>query len=202
MTTKTKLTLSITTICLLAIISVVAVVAVFAATAQDFSSNIIVNFECNNVDGSVKANYYVGDETNSFAMLSSSGSETINFNSEQFKPEAELTLAPIKDIDVNGERFVVIEFIFTNLADVNYTANLSFVGEANNVTIIVPNKHSQISNFDAIVTEAQPNSSTFAHNVEVNKNSTCYVYVKVSISKPNEGASFSGNFNWVLNGEI
>ena len=201
MTSKSKVIVSIITLCLIALVAVIAVVAIFAANTQNFNSKVVVNYVSEQVIGNVQAKYYVGEgDTTGEYMLSPSGSNILNFEAEEEIPEDELSLKP-KEIDLTlNENFVVFEYIFTNKGFNPYTASLTFSGIAQNVTVYCQdNKKEKIDNFSTILVP-ELDGTNFTKSVQVEAGTTSYVYVKVVVSIPADSSSFEGNFNWSLNG--
>lgn len=192
MSTKKKLIISLSALCLVLIVAVVAIVAVYAAGTQTVTSNIKVTYTAMEVDGTVSATYTLknGTATNMTTNGASDGDTTITFAAADGKTTKSLT--PQGDIELSSTAdYVIFQYTFTNSGSRAYTAVLTYTDDGNddtNATIVYAS-----DNTESTTWAESPSTLTVASG----SNGTSY-YAKVSIDNLALDASFSGYFTWTL----
>lgn len=221
MSSKQKMTIAITSLCLVAIVAVVAVIAVFAANQQNFKSSINVTYIADEIDGTASAKYFGGKDDADLSGVSmttdgqtvSEGNDVLTFKAGD-PTSSDGELKPQSDIELEADNsFVVFEYKFTNTSKTKaYTAALTFnaetsSGKAENVIVYfyVKEDKSQLTPssdfYSTIAVEGNKKSdaSNFTGSVQVDAEGTSFAYVLVRIDNKASDATFKGDFSWALN---
>lgn len=216
MTTRNKILLSVGAVCLVAVIAVVAVVAVFAARSQTVNSPITVTYKSKQVIGKASAKYYLGDTTTGKDMKTggSSGETEITFAAGTAAAEPN-TLQPQENIDfttlAEDKLYVVFEYIFENQGNNPFSATLKVQSLAVVNANVYVHESPEAFEFASHVLGSDDSSdwhlegdkaTDYFTNVEIQPQETHHFYVVVYVSPEKSGsdASYSGTFQWTLNG--
>ncbi len=218
MSTKNKIIISVTTVCIVAIIAVAVVVAVVAASAHTFSTSIRVTYSSTQVSGSAKACYYIGEAQTKMFKNGDGETEELTFDVED--PATSDTLKPVSSdaiplSDVN--RFIVFEYEFTNKIANPYQATLSYTDTGikdKGFTVTYLDSASKLNkeqygtiNKTFAIGETSTKTTVVTANVGAATGdgdltpTTRYVYIKIEISNLDVSAEFSGDFEWNLVGQ-
>ena len=180
------------------LIAMVGVVAIaFAAMQQTVKTTLNITYTAQDLDGSVYATYQIGDGAATYLVpqadenhISEDGnslvfkaSDTENAGSLEF-PEDAQNLA----LDASNDS-IVIKYTYSNTGSKHYIATMDF-----NSNIVVDNMTVTYS-IDGTSYSAQ----RYAVVVPANTSDKSY-WIKISIDSKAKDASFTGDFDWILNG--
>ncbi len=209
MSTKTKIILSIGSVCLVAVVAVVAIVAVFAARNQTFESAINVSYIAREVECTVSANWYEGT-TGPNKMQTADKQDSITFKAG---PGTTGSLSPTKEqIDLTADaNYVVFEYVFVNTGK-TFTATLTYTDtdpvDTTGIQVYAGYNATQLSpeaikdGNDQVKSLENKSGTILTFTMEDGKtdNKTMYAYVVVKVPESALGsdASFSGKFVWNL----
>ncbi len=209
MSSKKKLIISLSAVCLVAVIAVVAVVAVLAAGTQAVQTSVTITYTASDVSATVSANQYliarttnVGDAAQAFK---SGDATSVSFNAVDGN-ETVATLTQPANADLTSEKnAVVFEFIFENdsisvpmlvtLEDIDLDgmdATFALSYKTGSTTRIV---FTETNNTVTTINE----TGVTAFRVE--PETTAYAYIKVAIdeaNKSNDDESSSMDIKWNL----
>ncbi len=206
MTTKKRITLTVSAICLLLVFGIVSIFAVFSATKNTTTSNVTVTYTATEISGTVSASYAIKSDSSWTAMTDANGKTEIDFSQNKGQ-EMTTTLAPSGNITVTAvNTYAIFKYKFTN----NSTANQinlalgSGVGTPTNFAV----KYYTSATEDLTVGNAYnalkgENVSDSFTSMTVGTKSgssvgTVYVYVLVELQNDLIDASFTGNYVWSL----
>lgn len=211
MSSKKKLIISLSAVCLVAVIAVVAVVAVLAAGTQAVTSSITVTYRASMVDATVSAQYYITDAAGTVKegtpiSFKNGNQDILKFEAGAASSTGTLSVDSVALDSVN--QTIIFEYKFT--CD---SANNGYTGE-----LTIPTEGKTVRNFTAeqfyvsdtkVASNAlkdidfQAENEGFSLEAKASAEAAStekYVYIKVSIADTNADADYIAAFDWALNG--
>lgn len=208
MSSKKKLIVSLSAVCLVAVIAVVAVVAVLAAGQQSITSNVNVTYRATGIAAKASANYYNvatnATELGAASAFTAAGGAGVENGVITFSPTGTTTgtLSPAGEITLSAAKPVVIfEFKFENLSQSRDIAlGLTLPATQTNVTVSYYVAEEAITNpADVEFASAETITVTdLAKKADADTASYKYVYVKAQVADLTTDADFDGDFAWTL----
>ena len=137
MSSRKKLTISLTVVALVVVAAVVAVVGVFAATQQSVQSTISITFKATDISGSIAMKSQVQAKLDAATWESektSTGTASHTF-AAQLDDTTTVTgsfgIGSSSPVEINGrEEVLIIEYSFTRDGDVDYGVKVTFKGNS------------------------------------------------------------------------
>ncbi len=206
MTTKKRITLTVSAMCLLLVFGIVSIFAVFSATKNTTNSNVTVTYTANQISGTVSAYHAIESDT-SWTAMTVDGTEgaatSINFGEN--KGVVTATLAPTAAVEVTATKtYAVFKYVFTNDSTAN-KINLTLNGTPaiTNFTVKYVTDSTDRTFADAYTALTATGAADSFTATEIAAKSgdvvgTTYVYVLVELQSDLIDASFTSNFSWVL----
>lgn len=179
---KKRLVLTISSLCVAVVAVVCSIVAIFAATSQSVKTTFKVTYSATNVAATVSANYTVKNGTKKAL------GEAITIKAEDADNTKYATLSSTEDIALTtANNEVVFEYIFKNNSeDKAFKVTLSDGAKKDNVTV----------SYATTTTENDADlsySSTVPTNVDVAASGTTYIYIKVVITNLANAAEYTAD---------
>ena len=191
MNSKKKLIISMLLVSFVLLSAVATVAIAFALTQQTIKTSVNISFVAEDIDGTATATFTIGGvEENLIAMkgtqvlgenLVFKASDTEDAGNLMF-PEDALALTSQNDN-------VVIQYTYSNTGAKHYIASMDFAAniEADNMKV------------EYSIDGTTYSEQRYAVVVPANTSNKSY-WIKISIIDKAKNASFTGDFNWLLNG--
>ena len=197
MNSKRKFVLTVCSFFIVLAMSVTAVTVIFAAKENTVNQNIMIKYTAVDVSATVKANYTFASSTKQ--MLTESGEDSLVFVPEStgggsFAPENDIML----DLHNNN---VVFEYMFANNSDtLDIALDLDLTElTVTNMILGYSYSYSKIDNIeDLTFTENFEPMIVLGKGKENQDYSNLYVYLKISVDRTENDASFDGNLSFRL----
>ena len=186
MSTKKKLIVSISSLCVVVVLAIITLVAVFAAGNQRFESQVSVTYKATNVSATISGDYLRKDDSRYTSM----GAPI------EFLPTTE---TGTRSMGLNGlelnevKNYAILRYTFTNNSSsvrINVESRSS-VTSSTNTAVTYAVSTTEITNFDTI-TKATLDDFTITYS------GTTYVYIKIKIADLSNDSSFNGSFGFDL----
>lgn len=172
---KKRLAITISSLCIAVVAVICSVVAIFAAANQGVQSTFRVTYKATNVAATVSAKYTVKNESavNLGSLTIDAAADETTYNS----------LSTDEDISLSAKNNeVVFQYTFTNNSSSNsIVATLVDGADQENVTV----QYAQATSADAELTYASS-----LGEVNIPADGTVYVYIKVTISNTANDAHY------------
>ena len=191
MSSKKKLIVSMLVVAFV-LLSIIATVAIaFALTQQTIKTSLNIGYTVEDIDGTASATFTIGGVTENLTAMKGENvigdtlvfkaGDTENVGNLMF-PEDALALTAQNDN-------VVIQYTYSNTGEKHYIASMSFDGniEADNMKV------------EYSIDGVTYSEDRYAVVVPANTSNKSY-WIKISIEDKAKSASFTGDFNWLLNG--
>ena len=179
---KKRLVLTISSLCVAVVAVVCSIVAIFAATSQSVKTTFKVTYSATNVAATVSANYTVKNGTKKAL------GKAITIKADDADNTEYATLSSTEDIALStANNEVVFEYIFKNDSeDKAFKVTLSDGANRDNVTV----SYATTTTANA---ENLSYSSTVPTDVDVAASGTTYIYIKVEITNLANAAEYTSN---------
>jgi len=174
------------------LLSIIATVAIaFALTQQTIKTSLNIGYTVEDIDGTASATFTIGGVTENLTAMKGENvigdtlvfkaGDTENAGNLMF-PEDALALTAQNDN-------VVIQYTYSNTGAKHYIASMNFDGniEADNMKV------------EYSIDGVTYSEDRYAVVVPANTSNKSY-WIKISIEDKAKSASFTGDFNWLLNG--
>lgn len=185
MTTKKKLAISISTLCV-AILAVVGIsVGVWAARNASINNPINVGYTSHEVAATVTATYQRETDEAPTAFQTEEGETSITFTGEETEGDATAAFAAVdaSNLELSStNRYIVFTYTFQNNGDADFIATMTLPETQTNVAL----------------SYELNSSSTESLSFTVSGNGSATFEVTVAIDDIAKDASFSGNISWTL----
>ena len=191
MSSKKKLIVSMLVVSFV-LLSIIATVAIaFALTQQTIKTTLNIGYTVEDIDGTASASFTIGGVTESLVAMKGTNvigdklvfkaGDTENAGNLMF-PEDALALSAQNDN-------VVIQYTYSNTGAKHYIASMDFGGviDADNMKV------------EYSIDGTTYSEDRYAVVVPANTSNRSY-WIKISIADKAKSASFTGDFNWLLNG--
>ncbi len=162
-------------------------------------NNINTDVTTNGVYGEVSANaIFAGEIHNMTTDGQFSSSRKIVYNGEEGTKNK--LIIPNVDVFTLTERFnyLVLEYKFTNTSSTDdWIINLdTTLDRSENIELSIVYNEEGLTDFSLIDNQY---TDDYISNLPVGKNSTMFVYIKISVADINKSADFETNFVWTIN---
>jgi len=190
MNSKKKLIISLLVVAFL-LISIIATVAIaFALSQQTIKTNLNIRYQVQDIDGTASATYTIGGVTENLTAMKGENviGETLVFKAGD-KQNAGNLMFPEDALALTAQNDnVVIQYTYSNTGAKHYIASMSFDGniEADNMKV------------EYSIDGVTYSEDRYAVVVPANTINRSY-WIKISIEDKAKSASFTGDFNWLLN---
>lgn len=202
MKAKSKIFILITIGILFFLMLGLAIASVFASSKQTFKTGINISYTAQKVNGTASAQWKRGVDDDWTDMTDANGNTVINF-----KDGTQASLGPNEELNYNSEDDgIYFKYNFTNSAQLPCGLTLTYQDEQtpdiNMAQYCVVDAHNNILEANMLNTIIDFNEE-FKNNLTtcILPNSTLTLYFLIKPIKATNPASFSGSFNFNLNGE-
>ena len=214
MTSRKKIAISITAVCVVLLVAVVTIVAVWAATRTNVNNSFQGNYTANHVNAKVTAQYKIGgtdafdDDSDWNTINAAAGGTEITFDAED-----------VTDGSGSTESFAAVNNVVLNSANKNIMfkyviTNPSTVGEestSNTITFTVTSNdfdNSGFTNMTCTTTYRLSGNQDAAlaftpgtTSVKVAPGQSVTIYVNIAIDNVDKNASFESSVSFTLTSE-
>lgn len=206
MTSRKKIAISITAVCVVLLVAVVTIVAVWAAGRAQVGSNFSGSYIAYNVDATITGDYKMGGlttdekEAEGYTDLTT-GEEsgtTITFTASQATGSANSSFNQVSDIIFTSqERSILFRYFITNTND----------GSGGNdpaVTFKVTGAEASLVKDNLNVTyqyklaDGSVETLNLTEGVEVAPGQELVIYVNIAVADVDKNATLSGGVTWTL----
>lgn len=202
MTSKRKIAISISAICVIILAAVIVGVSVWAARNASFGGDFDGGYTAYHVDAQITGEYKVGatvTDAEGWIDMTTTDTEpanTIVFTSAQSTGSATASFNSISDIVLKSTDNVIFKYVITNTSETStdFTVVGTQSGTFTNLNVTYQTSATGTGE-DAQTLNASDNT-TDAFTVEAGSSVT--VYVTLSIADADQNASFDGAVNWTL----
>lgn len=200
MTSRKKIAISITAVCVVLLVAVVTIVAVWAARQANVGSSFQGNYTANHVDATITGQYKLNGtnavaDSSDWTDLTTTSGNTITFNSEIGTEDegATQTFNAVNSIILTAENdSIMFKYVITNTSD----SDVSFT--------VTGEQQGTFTNLDVTYTyrvnddEGEAQSLTIAEGVTVAPGTHITIYVDIAIADADLNATLNGSVNWTL----
>ena len=191
MRTKRKLLISMLAI-VFVLLAVVATVAIaFALTQQTITTTLNIGYVVEDIDGTASATYTIGGVTESLTAKKGNQviGDTLVFHAEDTEDAGTLKFPQDALALTSQNDNVVIQYTYSNTGAKHYIASMSFDAQlkADNMKV------------EYSIDGTTYSEQRYAVVVPANTANKSY-WIRISIDNKAKSASFTGDFNWLLNG--
>lgn len=206
MTSRKKIAISITAVCVVLLVAVVTIVAVWAAGRAQVGSNFSGSYIAYNVDATITGDYKMGGlttdekEAEGYTDLTT-GEEsgtTITFTASQATGSANSSFNQVSDIIFTSqERSILFRYFITNTND-------GLGGEDPAVTFKVTGAEASLVKDNLNVTyqyklaDGSVETLNITEGVEVAPGQELVIYVNIAVADVDQNATLSGGVTWTL----
>lgn len=205
MTSRKKIAISITAVCVVLLVAVVTIVAVWAAGRAQVGSDFSGSYIAYNVDATITGDYKMGGltsdekEAEGYTDLKVGGSEdTITFVATDPTASANKSFDTVSNIIFTSqEQSILFRYFITNTsteggAD-DPAVSFKITGEENytsqtNLTITYQYK----------LADGSVETLNLSEGVVVAPSQVCVVYVNIAVTNPDVNATLDGGVTWTL----
>lgn len=204
MSSKKKIAISISALALIVVAAIVAVVVVFAARSANFGGDFGGGYTAHHVNASITGAYKIGAEVTDeegWTDLTTSGTSTpntIEFTDDigTGDEQATQTFNEVNGLVLTATDNVIFKYTVVNTGESgeNFTIVGTQSGSFDNLTVTYKYKEGEGVAQDLSVSADKTTAIT------VEGGETVTLYVIISITNPDNNASFDGSVNWDLGG--
>ena len=200
MSSKKKMAIAISAVCVIVIAAIVAVVAVWAARNANAGSEFSGSYTANHVDATITGQYKIGatvaDQEGWTDLTTGDSQTTITFVSSTATGEATQSFNAVSNIVLNStQNNVIFKYTITNTSSSNVDFNV--VGEQTGTFTNLTVEYKQQADDAGEATDLTASGNT-TNPVRVNAGESVTIYVVISIDDLDQNASLDGSVNWTL----
>lgn len=186
MTTKKKLAISITTLCLVLLLCIAIPVGIWAAQNATIKNPINVTYTAKEIGAEVSATYQRKTDASPTSFVTSTGEATITLTGEEDDNyEASFAAVDADKMELSKTNdTITFVYSFKNTGDKSFTVTLGGERTAENVTVKYTAGTAAESDSASVLTVAAGATGTYT--------------IVVAIDSYAKDASFSGSFEWAL----
>lgn len=196
MSSKKKLIITISALCVVLLFAAVSVVSIFASLNLAVNPQFKVSYTAKNVAATINANYIRNE--NSYPLLTSAGEEVITVLPTD-ESVGTFETSNLEADAVTGR--AVFEYIFKNdSSTAPFQVSLTTSDLVlTNMSVAFASSYTPIVDFDNLTTTSEFAPATvYSKNTESGAKSVLYAYVIISIDDLSKDGSFSGSQGFYL----
>ena len=191
MRSKRKLIISMLVVSFV-LLSIIATIAIaFALTQQTIKTSLNIGYTVEDIDGTASASYTIGGVTESLVAMKGTNviGDTLVFKAADTEDAGNLMFPEDALALTSQNDNVVIQYTYSNTGAKHYIASMDFAAniEADNMKV------------EYSINGTDYSEQRYAVVVPANTSNRSY-WIKISIADKAKSASFTGDFEWILNG--
>ena len=206
MTSRKKIAISITAVCVVLLVAVVTIVAVWAAGRAQVGSNFSGSYIAYNVDATITGDYKMGGlttdekEAEGYTDLTT-GEEsgtTITFTASQATGSANSSFNQVSDIIFTSqERSILFRYFITNTNDGSGGADPAVTFKVTGAEASLVKDNLNVT-YQYKLADGSVETLNLTEGVEVAPGQELVIYVNIAVADVDKNATLSGGVTWTL----
>ena len=206
MTSRKKIAISITAVCVVLLVAVVTIVAVWAAGRAQVGSNFSGSYIAYNVDATITGDYKMGGlttdekEAEGYTDLTT-GEEsgtTITFTASQATGSANSSFNQVSDIIFTSqERSILFRYFITNTNDGSGGADPAVTFKVTGAEASLVKDNLNVT-YQYKLADGSVETLNLTEGVEVAPGQELVIYVNIAVADVDHNATLSGGVTWTL----